>query len=132
MGLKSDSIEIRLPFKAEYVSVVRLTASGIANRMGFDIEAIEDIKVAISEVCNKLVCCGGEREGVYRVIFTLEGERLVIVFDSEDNGLQCIFDEDEDALGISIIKALMDEVELCKSGKYLFFMSRTVEQQFKG
>ena len=48
MDTNSEKIELRLPFKAEYVSVARLTASGIASRIGFDIEAIEDIKVAIA------------------------------------------------------------------------------------
>ncbi|NMA66934.1 MAG: anti-sigma regulatory factor, partial [Clostridiaceae bacterium] len=38
MITEADCIEVTLPFKAEYVSVVRLTVSGIANRMGFDIE----------------------------------------------------------------------------------------------
>src|SRR5699024_1015124 len=32
-----------------------LTASGIANRMGFDYEAIEDLKVAVSEASTNVV-----------------------------------------------------------------------------
>jgi len=48
---KRDLIEIRIPSKSEYVSVVRLTASGIANCLGFSYEDIEDIKVAVGEAC---------------------------------------------------------------------------------
>ena len=48
---KRDQIELRVPSKSEYVSVVRLTASGIANRLGFSYEDIEDIKVAVAEAC---------------------------------------------------------------------------------
>jgi len=48
---KRDLIEIRIPSKSEYVSVVRLTASGIANRLGFSYEDIEDIKIAVGEAC---------------------------------------------------------------------------------
>lgn len=48
---KRDLIEIRIPSKSEYVSVVRLTASSIANRLGFSYEDIEDIKMAIGEAC---------------------------------------------------------------------------------
>lgn len=44
-----DFIEMKLPAKPEYVGVIRLSVSGIANRMGFTYEDIEDLKVAISE-----------------------------------------------------------------------------------
>ena len=47
--------KLLLPLKAEFVSVARLTGSGIANRAGFDFDAIEDIKVVLSEVCNSLI-----------------------------------------------------------------------------
>jgi serine/threonine-protein kinase RsbW len=44
-----DEITLTLPAKPEYVSVARLTASAVANRTGFAIDAIEDFKVAVSE-----------------------------------------------------------------------------------
>ena len=44
-----DEINLRLPAKPEYVSVIRLTTSAIANRVGFSIDDIEDLKVAVSE-----------------------------------------------------------------------------------
>src|SRR5699024_3763068 len=50
-----DYIEMKLPAKSDYVSVARLTTSGIANRMGFDYEAIEDLKVAVSEASTNVV-----------------------------------------------------------------------------
>ena len=50
-GETYDSISMALPSKPEYVGVVRLTVSAIANRMGFNIEEIEDIKVAVAEAC---------------------------------------------------------------------------------
>lgn len=42
-----DNVKMTLPCKGEYVGVARLTLSAIANRMGFNIEEIEDIKVEI-------------------------------------------------------------------------------------
>ena len=47
--LLKDKIELTLPNKPEYVSIARLTASVIANNMGFAIKEIEDIKVEIGE-----------------------------------------------------------------------------------
>src|SRR6056297_1468251 len=48
-------IDLSIPSNPEYVSIVRLTASVIANSIGFDFEEIEDIKVAVSEACNNVV-----------------------------------------------------------------------------
>ncbi|HEX9059287.1 MAG TPA: ATP-binding protein [Clostridia bacterium] len=125
MGSEQDIIELILPFKAEYVSLARLAVSSVANRMGFDMEAIEDIKVALSEVCNKLVGMGNG-EGKYRIRFCISGKKLQIEFYSENQTLGCIFEGDEE-LGISIINALMDEVELCSDKDYIISMSITLK-----
>lgn len=126
MDTKTDIIELVLPFKAEYVSIVRLTASGVANRLGFDIETIEDIKVAVAEVCNKLVCTKNKTAESYRVIFQISGQKLKITFDSKDKSLKCIFNSGDEELGVSIINALMDEVEFC-TDQYILSMSKAVE-----
>lgn len=127
MITSTDSIELLLPFKAEYVSIARLTASGIASRVGFDIEIIEDIKVAIAEVCNKLLNVGSSFVENYRITFKVSNCNLTIIFDCEDSSLNCIFSEGEEEFGISIIKALMDNVELCSNNSYLLSMSKTLE-----
>ena len=50
-----STVILAIPMRAEYVSIARLTAAGVANRLGFDIETIEDIKVSLSEVCNRII-----------------------------------------------------------------------------
>jgi len=127
MNMAVDNIELTLPFKAEYVSIARLTASGIANRIGFDIEVIEDIKVAIAEVCNKLVNIGSSEVSGYKVIFQVYGNKLVVLFDCEDKNLKCIFNDGNDELSISIITALMDSTELCAESNYILSMTKVLE-----
>ena len=128
METSVDIIELLLPLKAEYVSIARLTASGIANRMGFDIETIEDIKVAVSEVCSKYIQKGSIITEKYRIIFKTSKECLKIAVDSEDKSLKCIFKQDDDDFAISILNALMDEVKLCiEDGEYLLTMSKYLE-----
>lgn len=128
MTTLKDSIELLLPFKAEYVSVARLTASGIASRIGFDIETIEDIKVAIAEVCNKFIKIGSKTAESYKIIFKIYGNSLVTVFDCEDKSLKCIFKNEEDELGLSIINALMDTAELCTDDNYLLSITKVLEE----
>ncbi|HCS75829.1 MAG TPA: hypothetical protein DIW17_18395, partial [Clostridiales bacterium] len=53
--MKMDEINIKLPAKPEYMSVARLTTAAIANRAGFTIDDMEDLKLAISEAGNYLI-----------------------------------------------------------------------------
>ena len=130
MNTEADSVELKLPFKAEYVSIARLAVSGIANRIGFDIDAIEDIKVAVAEVCNKLVSMGSKNALGYIIQFKILDSRIDIFFDSEDKSLKCIFDDKNDELGISIITALMDEVEFCSDDTFILSMSKSIEGNY--
>lgn len=127
MSTSIDIIEIVLPFKAEYVSIARLAVSGVASRMGFDIETIEDIKVAVAEVCNKLVSMGSKLEDHFRIRFEISGKNLGILFLCRDKSLRRIFGGEDDELGISIINALMDNVEFRSDEDYLLSMSKAVE-----
>ena len=122
-----DNIKLFLPFKAEYVIVARLTASGVASRIGFDIDTIEDIKVAVSEVCNKFVNLGSKIANDFTVIFNVGLNKLTITFDCNDKSLRCIFDEN-DEFGVSIITALMDEVEFHTENDYIFSISKVLEE----
>ncbi len=49
--MKKDIFKLTIPSKPDYISVARLTSSAIANKIGFNIEDIEDIKVSIAEAC---------------------------------------------------------------------------------
>lgn len=113
-----EQIKISLPGKPEYVSIARLTASVIANQMGFNIDDVEDIKVAVGEACNNAVLHGKSPEEVFEIQFEVQSGRIIIEVRDNGNG----FDMDEyqapelgelkeNGLGIFIMKTLMDEVD---------------------
>jgi len=123
-----DRIALRLPCKAEYVSVARLTVSGIASRAGFDIDTVEDIKVAVSEVCSRLINTTDDSGRQYEIRFDIHSDKLVITFTSDTGHDPCIFNSDEGGLGMSIINAFMDEVEYCPGNKqYILSMTKNFE-----
>lgn len=128
MNTGTDRVELKLPFKAKYVSVARLTVSGIANRLGFDIDLIEDIKVAVAEICNNFVNIGSEKAENYDIVFIICEDKLSIIFDCEDKSLKQLFNNEIDELAISIITALMDEVKTCPDNSYFLLMSKSVER----
>jgi len=120
--MNNDVIKIKLPSKPEYVSIARLTASVVSNSVGFDIEEIDDIKVAVGEACNNAVLHGSKEACDYEVEFMPLEDRIEIHV--RDQGIG--FDEEKyeepdldnlkgNGLGIYIIKSLMDEVEIIGS-----------------
>ncbi|MDW7672870.1 MAG: ATP-binding protein [Bacillota bacterium] len=118
-----EMIELSIPHRSEYVSMIRLTVASIASRMGFDIEEIEDMKVALSEACSNAILHGGcGEEENFLVQFIREQKRLVISVSDFGKGycVQSLQEPNaeelnEGGLGIFIIKSLMDDVKI-KSG----------------
>lgn len=53
--LVSGPIELVLPADTRLVRVARLVASGVATTAGFDIEELEDLRIAVDELCAALV-----------------------------------------------------------------------------
>ncbi len=115
-----DSLSISVPSKPEYVSVIRLAASSIASRIGFDIEQIEDLKVAVAEACTNAIQHGlcNDCEN-YDITFIISKDKLTINISDKGNGFSSsklkkpdVTSLKEGGLGIFIIKSLMDEVEV--------------------
>ncbi len=86
----SDLLKFTVPGKREYISVVRLAVSSAANAAGFDIEEVEDIKTAVTEVCSNIFCEDDADEPInYQVECELEDGRMIIsINDSEMCGGQ--------------------------------------------
>ncbi|MBI3947678.1 MAG: ATP-binding protein [Armatimonadetes bacterium] len=55
MNHPHDVVELRIPRKPEYVGVARLAVSGIASRMDFSYDEVEDIKLAVGEACTSVI-----------------------------------------------------------------------------
>jgi serine/threonine-protein kinase RsbW len=51
---RTDCIRLELPLDTRYMRVVRLVASGLGATVGFDVEAIDDLKIAVDEVCSAM------------------------------------------------------------------------------
>jgi len=131
----NDVVNLSLPSKPEYVSVARLTASFVANKMGFDIEAIEDIKLAVGEACNNAVLHSGSFN-TYNLEFIKNDATLVIEVKDFGNGFKVenytepkLDDPQENGLGLFIIKSLMDSVsiESIEGSGTKIIMSKIVE-----
>jgi serine/threonine-protein kinase RsbW len=122
-----QKVVITLPASADFVDVVRLNLYGIATKMGFSYEEIEDMKVAVSEACNNSVLYAyGQENGIVKVTFEMNGEALSIIvkdegvsFDQESIAIEnsALHDKELEevqigGLGFYLMQALMDDVSV--------------------
>ncbi|WP_342433560.1 anti-sigma B factor RsbW [Neobacillus sp. FSL H8-0543] len=134
-----DYVEMKIPAKPEYVGVIRLTISGIASRMGYTYEEIEDIKIAVSEACTNAVQHAypdGEGGEVIVGFGIYEDKIETMVADSGKsfNFLQTknelgpytesstVDQLTEGGLGLYLIETLMDEVRVSNRSGVTVFM----------
>ncbi|HEX5614338.1 MAG TPA: hypothetical protein VFZ83_04225 [Acidimicrobiia bacterium] len=47
----TDAVTLVIPASTEHVQLARLVASGIAGRLAFDLDEIEDLRIAVDELC---------------------------------------------------------------------------------
>ena len=73
----TESISIKIPASPEYIQVVRLVAAGLAARLSFTLEDIEDLKIAVDELSTYITGAHG-RSGTLAVRFTLHDDRIEI------------------------------------------------------
>jgi serine/threonine-protein kinase RsbW len=126
MGVMSEegrSIRLTIPAKAEYITLGRLALTAIAGLRPLSDETLHDLKLALTEACtNSVKHAYGENGGSVDIVYELLSDRLAVeVGDAgtgfspgELAGLSGEDDLEEGGLGIEIIRALTDEVEIAE------------------
>jgi len=108
--MKRETIHMEVPNDPEAVSIVRLTASGIATKMGFSSEEIDQIKIAISEACNRVVRDTRSKE--IDITFDIHKKKLVFNINHfHPNGKHHHL-KDEVKMSKIFMKTFMDKVEI--------------------
>lgn len=72
-----DTVTVSIPALPAYLQVVRLIASGLASRLGFTYDEIEDLKIGVDELSAYLIGPQG-RDGTLEIRFELGEDRLQI------------------------------------------------------
>ena len=116
MEPKDGVVRLSVPAALEYVRIVRLTGSGVASRLGFDIEEIENLRVALDELASLAidVAAGGELEITF---FPTDTELRI-------NGRAPIgagVEVGVEPLTAQILKAVIDDYELGATDGHVCF-----------
>jgi serine/threonine-protein kinase RsbW len=114
------TVRLTIPARAEYITLCRLALTGIARLRALPDELLADLKLALTEAASNSVrhAYGGDDAGVVDISYELLPDRLVIEVTDDGEGFdpneaEGPADElSEGGLGIAIIRAIADEVEI--------------------
>jgi serine/threonine-protein kinase RsbW len=105
---KQDEVRLVVPAQPEFLRLARVTAAGLASRLGFTFDQVEDLRLAIDELCFGLTGSRG-RPGTVEVHFLLEDDALTVAgTGSFHDGVPAHLSE----LSEVILDALVDEHSL--------------------
>lgn len=111
-------VRLVIPAKPEYITLGRLALTGLSRLRPLADETLADLKLALTEACSNSVqhaYDGGD--GLVDILFELHADRLVIEVADDGHGFDPALERSADALaegglGIAIIRAVADELEI--------------------
>jgi serine/threonine-protein kinase RsbW len=114
------AVRLCIPAKPEYIALGRLALTGLERLRPFPEGVLGDMKLALTEACTNSVqhaYDGGE--GTVEILYELHPDRLVVEVSDSGEGFEPAKREPENpeelaegGLGIAIIQALADELEI--------------------
>jgi serine/threonine-protein kinase RsbW len=112
-----DVVELRIPCRAEWVALARLSVAAVASRLRLSIEEIEDIKLAVAEACTAVIQHERHGEFIELTCETFDDALRVRVHDggrhtrtAEETQAMDLDEARIAGLGVFLIRTLMDEV----------------------
>ncbi len=108
--MSTGEVRLEVPAEPEFLRISRIMAAGVASRVGFTLDEVEDLRIAIDEVCFALVGAKG-RAGTISLRYLLDGDQLSVEGTGRfTDGLAN--DPLVSALSEQILAAVVDECEL--------------------
>lgn len=112
----SDEVRLTVPARPEFLRLARVTAAGLASRLGFSFDEVEDLRLAIDELCYGMTGADG-RDGTVKVRYLLATDQLVV-----EGEAHIIDPADLDRLRLSelsevILGALVDDHEFAEGAE---------------
>jgi serine/threonine-protein kinase RsbW len=106
-NVNAADAELVLPAESAYVAVLRMTTAGLAARLDFTLDDIEDLRMAVGEACG-LVLDGASGGGTLRCHYRL-GEGRIEVSVAADH--RDTTPPDRDSFGWQVLSALVDDLD---------------------
>ena len=103
-------VRLEVPASPEFFRIARIMVAGVASRVGFTLDEVEDLRIAIDELCFALIGRGG-RPGTLSVHYEVGVDDLTVRgtghFGDGEVGAPAL-----SALSEQILGAVVDECEV--------------------
>ncbi len=108
----SPDVELRLPAESAYVAVLRMTTAGLAARLDFTLDDIEDLRMAVGEAC-ALVLEHADPGGDLHATFDLSDGSIRVAVSADSSTED---DPDQESFGWQVLTALTSDVLTSREG----------------
>lgn len=106
-GRRTERLELRVPTTPTQLPAVRAMAADLAMRMDYDLDSVEDLRLAVDEACAILAVIGSD------------GEPLNVIFETGRTGLHIEAwvpakegtEVPRDGFGWAVLQTLVDQVD---------------------
>jgi len=120
-GGRAD-IELRLPADGAYVSVLRTTTAGLAARLDFTIEDIEDLRIAVGEASAMVLPEADDGSDLVSTFYVAPGKLTIGVSVSAESEIE----PDFDSFAWQVLTTLASSAEVVQAdGQFTVRLSMT-------
>lgn len=121
--MSGDVIRMTIPAMLAYVRLPRVAVAGLATRSGFSYDEVEDLRLAVGEVCQVLLD-GADRDGTLTIAFGVERGRMDVEVTAEGPAGR---DTDGERLSEQILEATVGTIEVAEEGRRITFSKVAAE-----
>src|SRR3954454_2826178 len=114
MGLPTSDVKLTLPARPENVSVIRHVLGAFAEALRLPDDLVEDLRLAVTEACTNVVrhAYPPEHTGPVEISIHPLEQHVTVVVSDRGRGIGTSSDTSGPGLGLPLIAAIADEVEL--------------------
>jgi anti-sigma regulatory factor (Ser/Thr protein kinase) len=98
-------VRLTVPAQSRFVRLARLTAAGVAADAGFDVEDVEDLRVAVNELFALLVDDAEDPTATVELVFGTSGDGISVSGHRAGAGPAA----GPEALALEILRVVVDE-----------------------
>jgi serine/threonine-protein kinase RsbW len=113
-----DTIRMTIPAGLAFVRLPRVAIAALATRSGFSYDEVEDLRLAVGEVCQVLLE-GADRDGTLEIQFTVSrgSIRVEVAIDAPAGRLDVVGEK----LAEQILAATVGRIEVADDGRRIAF-----------
>jgi serine/threonine-protein kinase RsbW len=106
-GRRAERLELRVPTTATQLPAVRAMAGDLAMRMDYDLDSVEDLRLAVDEACALLASVGSTEEPLTVVFETTRSGLHIEAWVPSREGTSV----PRDGFGWAVLQTLVDSVD---------------------